>query len=67
MDMYLVKIPDGGFALCHPTPIGLLPAMMFTDIEELERFAMGIVGYCQCVRPPVPDVFLRAFEEDKDA
>ena len=68
LEMHLIKRPDETIALCHLTQIGLLPAVIFKDIDELERFALGLVGYCHYQKPSIPEPFIKAFsEEDKDA
>ena len=67
LELYLVRGQDGKIALCQATPIGMIIIKEFKDTEELERFGMGIVGYCQCANPPastipIPDVFTKAFQ-----
>ncbi len=60
----LITNPEGEIMIGIPSSIGLIPVMNFSSLEELRRFAMGILGYCEYFSPKVPDVFLKAFTKE---
>ena len=62
-NMVLFRQPEGGVVIGVSTPIGTMPIMSFPDLESLERFAMGIVGYCQYFKIPIPDVWLKGWDK----
>lgn len=71
MNTNMILLPDkeGNTLLGVITPLGVVPIATFSSFDELRRFAMGLLGYCEFFTPVIPDVFLRAFSEgeDKDA
>ena len=68
-EMYIIPDKDGRTLLGVSTPLGIFPVVSFSSLEELKRFAMGILGYCEHFHPelPIPDVILEAFKEDNNA
>lgn len=41
------------------------PIEVFTSFAELESFATGILGFCEYSKPKVPDIYIKAFEEEE--
>ena len=62
-NIVLLTDTRGNLILGAPTPIGVIPLMTFSSLDELKRFAMGILGYCEYFCPTIPDVYLKAFGE----
>jgi len=61
-----MKDKEGSLLLGIQTPMGFMPFMTFSNLEELRRFVMGLLGYVEYFRPSIPSVWTKAFEEDKD-
>ncbi len=59
--MILSTNKRGDIILGKLTLVGIVPVITFSSFEELRRFAMGVLGYCEFYCPEVPDVFLEAF------
>ena len=58
----------GGIIIAEVIPGGIIPLIHFQNFSELERFAMGLLGWCEHFQPKVPKVFLEAWaKEGKDA
>lgn len=64
VEIRLIRFNTGIIAIGVATPFGFMPVMSFPDMESLENFGMGIVGYCEHLKIPIPQVFLDAFKEE---
>lgn len=66
MDTNVVLIPneEGGTLLGISTPLGVIPIISFSSFDELRRFAMGMLGFCELFCPEVPKIFIQAFEKE---
>ncbi len=65
-EMVLMRGSNGRITLGLPSPFGILSLIDFASFEELRKFAMGILGYCEYYHPEVPSVYLRAFEDKEE-
>uniref|UniRef100_A0A6M3IE31 Uncharacterized protein n=1 Tax=viral metagenome TaxID=1070528 RepID=A0A6M3IE31_9ZZZZ len=64
MDIDDVMLSDcgcGGVFIGRVIPGGVIPLIHFQDYSDLERFAMGLLGWCKYFQPNVPPVFLNAW------
>ena len=62
-EIFLVKNMEGEVALGKLHYGAFIPLLTFSSIQELRKFAMGVLGFCEYVTPEVPESFIRAFEE----
>lgn len=46
--------------------MGIVPIKTFDSFQELRKFSMGILGYCEYFDPEVPEVFTKAFDKEED-
>ena len=67
MDDYILGYKKGkGIMFGKETLFGIVLIEVFPSFEDLRRFAMGMLGYCDYFDPEVPEVFLRAFNNEED-
>jgi len=63
-NLVVSRLENGSFVLGTMTPFGLNPIVVFTSMEELRKFCLGILGYCNHFCPPIPAGILKAFGEE---
>jgi len=54
----------GKILLGRASIFGFLPFVTFESFQELRNFVDGLDAFCEHFRPDVPEVFLKAFEEE---
>ena len=67
-DIILDRCDCGGIVIAEIVPGGRIPLIHFQSFSDLEKFAMGLLGWCEYFQPKIPQVFVDAFkEEDRNA
>ena len=64
LDLLLTRGSEG-IHIGYGTPFGFYSLLTFKTFEELRNFAIGLLRWADTLDPPVPEVFIRAFEEKK--
>ncbi len=70
-EVVLIRDSEGNLTLGLASILGVIPVISFSSGEELRRFAMGLLGYCEQFYPEaeMPNVFkdfIKSLEGDVD-